>query len=155
MNILEKLRVRVISPGYSPIANVQFPRAIRAEGREYLVPRENIKLAETRGKFFYTCRKGITIVDPASSSASSSSSSSSSSSAADAEKLKMMKVYGDENLEECPICMEDSQSNKDLVFIILGFCGHVICETCSTRCKTCPMCRATVERIVRKEELQQ
>ena len=53
-----KLRVRIISAGYNPRANCQFPRAIRVEGREYTYPATDVVFAESaQHKFFYRIMK--------------------------------------------------------------------------------------------------
>ena len=44
-----KLRIRVVSEGYEPDFNVQFPRAIREEGASYLVDRVELS---TNGSFY-------------------------------------------------------------------------------------------------------
>ena len=46
-----KLRIKVVSDGYNPELNVQFPRSIRQEGATYLV--ESLELA-TNGTFYRT-----------------------------------------------------------------------------------------------------
>ena len=45
----ERLRIRVVSPGYNSDWNVQFPRDIREEGARYIV--EEIK-ESARGGFY-------------------------------------------------------------------------------------------------------
>lgn len=50
-----KLRMRVVSPGFADL-NVQFPRAIRAEGAHYLVA----ELAPSQNGSFYRAKGGIT-----------------------------------------------------------------------------------------------
>ncbi len=59
-----KLRVRIISNGYNPDANCQFPRKIREEGREYTAPSSAITFSEGPNlKFFYRVKKSqITII---------------------------------------------------------------------------------------------
>ena len=52
-----KLRIKIVSPGFSPDANCQFPKNIRLEGREYEVPAGDVSLCDTRGKFFYRVKK--------------------------------------------------------------------------------------------------
>ncbi len=41
-----KLRVRIISHGYNHDANCQFPRNIRAPGRQYSVPISDVSFTE-------------------------------------------------------------------------------------------------------------
>jgi hypothetical protein len=135
-----RLRVKVVSPGYSPDANCQFPRAIRAEGREYLVPEDDISLANTRGQFFYRVNKTrIQIVNELNM---------------DPIGLKDLKVYGEETLKECCVCMNDLDSDPDLAFIIFAPCGHYCCCTkCAEKLTDCPICRAHIQIRVRKEQL--
>ena len=47
-----KNRIKVISLGYLRNANTQFPKDIRVIGRKYKVLIQDIKLIQTRGKYF-------------------------------------------------------------------------------------------------------
>ena len=132
-----KLRVRIISPGYNPNANCQFPRAIRQEGREYTVPSSAITFSEGPNlKFFYRVKKkSISIVVNANTT--------------------VKKVYGDEDIDtDCVVCMF---IEKDVVF---APCGHYCCcDSCATnihksRKSICPMCRAAIIQIVRRDQIQ-
>jgi hypothetical protein len=136
-----KLRVKILTHGYSNLANCQFPKDIRVDGREYEVPAADISLVETRGKFFYRVnKKNIKIVEGGIPTENVKN------------EFKDMKIYGDENLSECAICLSDDQS---LVFVIFAPCGHYCCcDTCASKLQKCPMCRADVKRLVKKEELQ-
>jgi hypothetical protein len=66
-------------------------------------------------------------------------------------KIKMFeekepKVFGDlqklQNGEEvdCCVCMESLTLEK----IKQNSCGHILCETCHSRCSSCPTCRASL-----------
>lgn len=131
-----RLRVRITQEGYDPEANCSFPKAIRIEGREYLVPSEDIKFNEdSRKKFyFYINKKNITIVDRATE--------------------PNMTIYSDESNNECCICLCE---NKDTVFYP---CGHYYCcNECANKLQRsdrplCPICRADITRIVNRSELR-
>lgn len=130
-----KLRMKIISSGYSPEANCQCPRDIRVTDQEYTVPKEDITLANTQGKFFYRIKKGRIFpynpVNPI--------------------DISNLKIYGDDNITECCICMEDT----NIVFVIFAPCGHYCsCSDCAKQLKQCPMCRANIAQIVTKEQLQ-
>jgi hypothetical protein len=138
-----KLRIKIISPGYSSEANCQFPKNIRVDGREYTVPKSDVVLADTRGKFFYRIKKNnITVHDgPAPVDPSLD--------------LSKLKVYGDENLVECNVCMNDVLAQPDIVFVIFSPCGHFCCcSGCAKQLKICPMCRAKIGQLVTKDQLQ-
>ena len=135
-----KLRVKIISPGYSPDANCQFPRDIRVENREYLVPPEDIIFSEMRCKFFYRVKKNnIQVVS---------------------QKIEGLKVYGDdendsEHLKECCVCMMDRSTEPDINFVIFAPCGHYCCcSKCAQKLSNCPICRAKVQQLVTKSQLQ-
>lgn len=137
-----KLRVRIISPGYNPRANCQFPRAIRIEGREYIVPAADIAFSNTRGKFFYRVkRKNVVEVNSISTTIVKSVN------------LTDFKIFGDEHDSDCCICLDEQ---KDSAFFP---CGHYYC--CGTCANTllikkmaCPICRAKITQLVKKEEFQ-
>lgn len=136
-----KLRVKILSKGFSHDANCQFPRDIRVEGREFLVPRSDISMAETKGKFFYRIKKNnieICPVKPVSE-----------------QKLDLsnFKIYEDPELQECVICMDDK--DKVVGFIINVPCGHAcVCKNCSDKLRECPMCRAPISQKITKDQLQ-
>jgi len=137
-----KLRIKIISPGYSSDANCQFPKDIRINNREFLVPKQDITLANTKGKFFYRIKKNnITICGNKPPEIGID--------------LTKLKIYGDENITECCICMNDVESKSDIVFIIIAPCGHYCCcKDCVKELKQCPMCRANIGQIVTKDQLQ-
>lgn len=136
-----KLRVKILSPGYSPEANCQFPRSVRLEGREYTVPASDISLCDTRGKFFYRVKKNNIIIHD--------------DSVQNEVDVSHLKVFGDENMAECAICMNDTDMKPDIVFVILAPCGHYCsCNECAVQLKTCPMCRANISQIVTRDQLQ-
>lgn len=132
-----KLRVRIISPGYISAANCRFPRDIRVEDREYLVPQYDITLIDSRFKYFYSIRKtNIQIVDSDRSLS----------------EIKNLKVYGDIEAKnpECNICM-DTQNE----LIIFAPCGHYCsCAKCAQKLDKCPMCRTNINQIVKKDQLE-
>ena len=134
-----RLRIKIISSGYSSDANCQFPKDIRLDGREYQVPKRDITLSDMKGKFFYRVKKNNIIICDKSSDLGID--------------LTKLKIYGDTT--ECCICMEDTNSNSDIIFIIIAPCGHYCCcKECVKELKQCPMCRANIGQIVTKEQLQ-
>lgn len=139
-----RLRVKILSQGYSPHANCQFPKNIRLEGREYSVPANDISLCDTRGKFFYRVKKqNIIILDSDLNNVDLK------------DNLKELKIYGDDDMTECNICMNDTTLKPDIIFVILAPCGHYcICKDCSSKIKECPMCRSNIAQIVTRDQLQ-
>jgi hypothetical protein len=135
-----KLRIKVLSGGYSPHANCQFPRDIRTEGREYLVPKSDITFTETRNKFFYRVKKNnIHVLEPSTSPSLDFST---------------MTIFGDSDSKECQICMMD-----DSELVIFAMCGHqCACMNCATeihnRGQNCPLCRSKIQQIVSRDQLQ-
>lgn len=129
-----RLRVRIISPGYHPEANCQFPRAIRREGCEYMVPTSDVSFSETKCKFFYRIKPhNITTVTST-----------------------PIKIYGDDVSidKECCICVTTIEENSSIVFIIFVPCGHYCCcQQCGKSLKTCPMCRQSIQQCVTREQL--
>jgi hypothetical protein len=144
-----RLRVKIVSPGYAQAANCQFPKDIRVEGREYVVPRRDVAMANTQGKFFYRIKKtNIKILESRAQASQTNSAS-----------LQSLKVYGDENLSECAICLQGPAENPGIIFVILVPCGHyALCDACAYNCKeragTCPLCRARIEQVITKAQLQ-
>ena len=134
-----RLRIKIVSNGYSSDANCQFPKDIRLDGREYEVPKSDVSLSNTRGKFFYRIKKNNIVICNKSLE----------------NDFSKLKIYGDENITECCICMNDVESQPDIVFIIISPCGHYCCcKDCVKSLKQCPMCRANIEQIVTKDQLQ-
>lgn len=132
-----KLRVRIISDGYNHQANCQFPTKIRVEGQEYEIPSQNVTMIEKNGKFYYRAMKDVRVVQP--------------------EQVipKDLKIYGDLDLTECSICMSDTETEPNLLFVIFAPCGHYCaCQDCAQKCKTCPMCRGEIKQLVRRDQLQ-
>ena len=129
-----KLRIKVISSGYLPSANTQFPRDIRVEGRKYKVLKSDINLIQTRGKYFYSVKKKdkIIIVDSVEEITLD---------------LSNIKIHTYEDSKECIICMD---SLKQIVF---GPCGHFYtCETCSSKVKLCPICRTNITNRINRSD---
>ena len=122
-----KLRVRIISPGYNSDANCQFPRDIRVEGREYLVPVSDVTFTEnTNQKFFYRIKtKNIKIC----------------------QNTTDIKIYGEDG-SDCVICLDK------FCMIVFIPCGHYnTCEECSLKINTCPTCRKSIIKSVKKDQL--
>jgi hypothetical protein len=145
-----KLRVRVISRGYNPDANCQFPRAIRAEGKRYSAPRSCLKFARgPAGKFFYRVRKaGIKVLG------SNESVNAVNNLAEHLEdvKISVEKVYETES-DECLVCLD-----RDYDVVIVP-CGHYcMCAPCANQLEVstgkCPLCRGGIERVVTRDMIQ-
>ncbi|MFE1748570.1 VWA domain-containing protein [Coleofasciculus sp. H7-2] len=101
-----KLRVRVISDGYNPDFNVQFPRHIREEGVTYIVDEINLS---ADGSFYRASGNIRRLVQPGQERAASSQNSTSSSSPkrqklnapASAADLETVDSVGDGVLVQC------------------------------------------------------
>ena len=125
-----KLRVKIISQGYHHDANCQFPRDIRQEGNEYIVPASDIKFSEMRCKFFYRVKKGnIQIINQS--------------------EITNLKIFkDDDDSSNCCICLTGSPE------VIFYPCGHYYCcQTCGNSVGNCPICRALITQRVTKEQL--
>lgn len=129
-----KLRVKIISPGYLNTSNCQFPRDLRVEGRMYECPENCISLAKIGSKFFYKISKsGITI-----------------SNETDIQQKMPDKIFTDDN-PDCAICFSEP---KELIFIP---CGHFsICGCCDKQLtkRVCPICRSTIISTIKPEQMQ-
>lgn len=131
-----KLRIRIIDPGYNSFANCQFPRDIRVEGAEYMVPRENVSFSENaQKKFFYRIKKGgIMMLD-----------------AQTIEQLGTVvaRVFENEDVD-CIICYAEPKS------VVFAPCGHYCCcASCANqmRAKGCPLCRQRIAQIVERDRI--
>ena len=118
-----RLRVKITSIGYLQNANCQFPKDLRLEGRKYSVPIENVKLIATGGKWFYSIKKNITIVD-------------------DIIK-ELPKIFTDENELLCCTCLVNEKS------VVFNPCGHYhSCNICCTKIQKCPICRTAINNFI-------
>lgn len=137
-----RLRIKIVSKGWSPDANCQFPKNIRVAGREFLVPKADISIVFTKGKFFYKVRKNnIEICENGSVAVG----------APDVDKN--MRVFEDPELMECVVCMGDKDPVKG--FMIFIVCGHCCtCEKCALKLTDCPMCRTKISQRITKLDLQ-
>lgn len=126
-----KLRVRIVSPGYYSDANCMFPRAIRMAGRKYRVPRACVSLITTRGKYYYSVKAGIEVLEEAV-----------------VLKPEMIKIFEDTTTDECAICMMEKKS------VIVNPCGHYyMCTACCQSVRNCPICRGPIQGFLRKEDM--
>lgn len=138
-----KLRVRVISPGYNPDANCQFPRSIRQDGRKYSAPISELNFSQMRGKFFYRVSKhNIKIIDDIEELCNTLQQA----------KIAISKIYENDNAE-CIICMD---KEYEVVFVP---CGHYcLCEDCANQLlgttNKCPLCRQTLSMAVTRDRIQ-
>lgn len=120
-----KLRVKITTPGYLNTANCQFPKNLRVEGRKFQVKYTNIKLIQTRGKYFYSIA-GKNILNINTTNTKSNS---------EAEINTITQIFEDETTNECSVCLDNE---KNIVFN----CGHLYtCHDCSYRLTKCPICR--------------
>ena len=135
-----KLRVRIISPGYSKIANCQFPSAIREEGLNYRVPRKYIKFgAGSAGTFFYRVLKKnfIEVVDNATALAGIG-----------VNVLNGVTIYEE---EDCTVCYS---VKPEIVFIP---CGHYcLCTDCDQQLeyRKCPCCMNPIEMSIPSDQIK-
>jgi|TARA_B110000037_G_C16928492_1_gene427555 hypothetical protein len=123
-----KLRVKITTPGYLNTANCQFPKNLRVEGRKFQVKYTNIKLIQTRGKYFYSIA-GKNILNINTTNTKSNS---------EAEINTITQIFEDETTNECSVCLDNE---KNIVFN----CGHLYtCHDCSYRLTKCPICRIPI-----------
>jgi hypothetical protein len=144
VNDKNRLRVRIISPGYLPNANCQFPRQIRQAGRKFRVQVSDIQLITRCNQWFYSVRRGahIEVVNDQPPESQEQL----------AAQLKDLKVYEDATTDDCVIC---SVNKKNKVFVP---CGHYYtCDTCASKVfkedgkiYPCPICRQTIKRVIDK-----
>ena len=124
-----KLRIKVTTDGYYKDANTQFPRGIRKQGVKYKVKTSDINLVQTRGKYFYSVKKKSNIIILSDDDIGEEQ----------VHDLSKIKIYTDEDHDNCVICME---VKKDIVFIP---CGHFYtCNGCSLKITKCPICRTVI-----------
>lgn len=137
-----KLRVRIVSYGYKPDANSQFPRNLRVEGRKFTVPSTDVTLVKRGATYFYSVRAAnVKIVDGHGSNEISE------------EYKTNLKIFGESEDTDCVVCMCES---KDAVF---GPCGHFsCCKGCSLSIQSssgkCPMCRTHIVCVIDYDELK-
>ena len=134
INVNKRLRIRIVSPGYHKDANCQFPRNIRKEGRMYWCHPSAIKLSKgPRGKYFYRVSKSEISFN-------------------DIKDFNDIKVYGDDDTDECNICMGQKKN------VVFAPCGHFCsCDKCAKQIKKgngkCPMCRGKIDFIVNRKDI--
>lgn len=129
-----KLRVKIITPGYLNTANCQFPKQLRVEGRKFQVKSTNIKLIQTRGKYFYSIA-GKNIINQDTYSTINS------------EINTITQIFEDETTNECSVCLDNE---KNIVFN----CGHLYtCPDCSYRLTKCPICRIPITLRIDKNKM--
>ncbi|TMW68344.1 hypothetical protein Poli38472_005812 [Pythium oligandrum] len=159
-----KLRVHIASPGYLSTANCQFPRAIREEGRSYLVPASSIRVGNSKnGVYFYRISQPITIVGgeatPAVSSAAPVDATPVSGRRPKKRKQapqpvvtdKPAKVFDVEEEPECVVCLE---AKKERICVPCGhYCMCAGCVQLLVTPKKCPMCRTAIRTTISPDEL--
>ena len=122
----QRLRIRIVTPGYFTQANCQFPKAIRKENGRYRVKTQDVTLITQRGKYFYSVRRNAQIQV-----------------LTEQETLELdlahLKVFEDQDTEECAICLSEK---KDTIFYP---CGHYYtCHQCAEQLDLCPICRQPI-----------
>lgn len=131
-----RLRVRIVTPGYAPGSNCQFPRAIRAAGARFAAPASAVHVAQARGRYFYRVTPSqIRALAPDETAASPTE--------------RPAAIFADDS-PACSICLD---APKSLVFVP---CGHYhTCVECFTELRMangarppCPICRQQVAAAV-------
>ncbi|GLD94456.1 hypothetical protein PINS_up003067 [Pythium insidiosum] len=167
MKVSGRLRVRIISSGYCPAANCQFPRAIRREDRVFSVPPSSIRLcSRAGGTSFYRVLQPIEIVQEANGDIVETETSASdgrhepkpsrtkqSKKRARTEELEApLKVFDIEHEPDCVACLETPKQR------ICVPCGHFcLCERCLSLLvhpKKCPLCRTPIKSTISPAELE-
>lgn len=126
-----KLRIKIITPGYYNDANCQFPKNIREEGMKYIVPNSDITLAcGSNGKYFYRIKK---------------------TNIRKCKYSEVNKVFDVDN-DPCVICLTN---NKKWVIIP---CGHyILCDDCNDFLigteQKCPICRGIIMKTIKYTEI--
>ena len=101
-----KLRVKITTPGYLNTANCQFPKNLRVEGRKFQVKYTNIKLIQTRGKYFYSIA-GKNILNINTTNTKSNS---------EAEINTITQIFEDETTNECSVCLDNEKNIVSICF---------------------------------------
>lgn len=151
-----KLRVRILTAGYNHDANCQFPRDVRIEGCYFKVKAQNIRLINTRGKFYYSiARSHVEVLGDSPDkhefhgvrlgSRPARFNDAAAPAATAAPSIENITVYEDDRTDECCICM---CAEKDVVFN----CGHLYtCKACSVSVHNCPICRQRITQRIDKK----
>lgn len=137
-----KLKVKMLSsqPFIKGI-NCQFPRQIREEGKYYVVKSEAIKL---KGNFYSAMQKDIIVCQ----TFDMNEIKKYINDLVATEKVKPLQIFGEDDDKECVICMSEEKNS------VFSPCGHYMtCGSCATKCKICPICRAKVVSILRRDEI--
>jgi hypothetical protein len=142
-----KLRVKMISsqPFIKGI-NCQFPRDIREEGMYYVVKSEGVKL---KGKFYTVMQKDIITCKTFDLNEVKKYIDDLTKIQGDnVNKIKPKTIFGEDDDSECIICFSEIKSS------VFSPCGHYMtCGACSLRCKNCPICRAVIVAILKRDEI--
>mmetsp|Transcript_16400 Transcript_16400/g.19665 ORF Transcript_16400/g.19665 Transcript_16400/m.19665 type:complete len:349 (+) Transcript_16400:314-1360(+) len=118
---------------YDSSLNVQFPRAIRQEGKLLIAPQDCLKLGGGANAPFYVVQAH---------SVQEYFENPFGSSAADIAQLEATTVF---EMSECVICLGERPS------VMILPCGHLcMCQGCNNRLKTsndkrCPLCRQNIQ----------
>lgn len=156
-----RLRVRIISPGYNPESNCQFPSAIRTVGGRYSAPVSAIKFARgSAGKFFYrVAAKKVRVVrgnarpnEVNNIGANRDDDLEDLVEQMEGVKITLDQVYGDDE-EACIICMDEAHE------VVVVPCGHFcMCGGCGNQVKEitglCPLCRVEIQELVTRDMIQ-
>lgn len=126
-----RLRVRIVTGGFLPSANCQFPHNIRVDGRTYSVPLSDVNLSSSRGKYFYRIgKRNITIEEDFKQG-----------------PVSIGRIY--ETSSECVICMGEESTH------VFAPCGHYcVCGDCGKMVDKCPICRGPVSQLVHRDMVE-
>ncbi|GAB9474820.1 Inhibitor of apoptosis 4 [Globisporangium polare] len=155
-----KLRVRIISPGYFRDANCQFPRSIRSESQLYAVAPRSIRLVQTRGgRNFYRVAQPITLcgdddhddVAQGDDKATDKSKKQTGGKRRQRPVEKPKNVFDHKDEPDCVVCLD---AEKEQIFVP---CGHFcMCKACIKQLvqpKKCPICREPIKATILPSEL--
>lgn len=138
-----RLRVKMISshPFIKGI-NCQFPRNIRQEGMYYVIKSTGIHL---KGKFYSAMQKDCIVCQ----TFDINEVRKYIDGLCAEEKIQPKIIFGDDDDNECAICMSEIKNS------VFSPCGHyVTCGECSGRCKNCPICRTVISCVLRRDEIK-
>jgi hypothetical protein len=110
-----------------------FPRDIRVVGRKYRVPRRHVSLITNRGRYYYSVKTGIEVLNDAGGVTM---------------RAEEIKIFEDTTTDDCAICMTEKKS------VIVNPCGHFyMCGGCASHVNACPICRGPIYGRITKDEM--
>jgi hypothetical protein len=132
-----KLRVRINNPAYPTEANCQFPRDIRQDGKHWLVRASDIKLIVPKHQPGKAQKKAFFRV------------SADNLTEPETQVFTNLHIYGE--IGECDVCFVNQKN-----VVLYPCCHFVCCNVCANNplLNSCPMCRANIERIIPRDNIQ-